>query len=68
MKVGSEKIPADMKAILKNGKKPKESFWNLPFRLYSTQHKAQIISARIEKRGDKRELTFIQYINLFKKQ
>lgn len=39
---------AKIKAKSKNGKKPKESFWNLPFRLYSTQHKAQIISARIE--------------------
>ena len=39
---------ANIKAKSKNGKKPKESFWNLPFRLYSTQHKAQIISARIE--------------------
>ena len=25
------KSKAKMKAILKNGKKPKESFWNLPF-------------------------------------
>lgn len=39
---------AKIKAKSKNGKKPKESFWNLPFRLYSTLHKAQIISARIE--------------------
>lgn len=38
---------AKIKAKSKNGKKPKESFWNLPFRLYSTQHKAQIISAEI---------------------
>ena len=47
-KLSKAKIKAKIKAKSKNGKKPKESFWNLPFRLYSTQHKAQIISARIE--------------------
>ena len=47
-KIMAKQSKAKIKAKSKNGKKPKESFWNLPFRLYSTQHKAQIISARIE--------------------
>ena len=38
-KIMAKQSKAKIKAKSKNGKKPKESFWNLPFRLYYTRHR-----------------------------